>query len=113
MVSLLAKLRSVAPGLRVGAVQAERNETLARVIVATVQTLRNDRRRAMLRDIGLIICDEAHHAVAVTYRTIFNHFGAEWSKSIGKLLQMMIGGKFLNTGLLLQACCAAGVTSTM
>lgn len=71
----LSKLRSVAPGLRVGAVQADRNETLARVVVATVQTLRNERRRRMLRDVGLIICDEAHHAVAVTYRTIFNHFG--------------------------------------
>ena len=71
----LGKLRSVAPGLRVGAVQADRNETLARVVVATVQTLRNERRRAMLRDIGLIICDEAHHAVSVTWRTILNHFG--------------------------------------
>ena len=63
----LAKLRSVAPGLRVGAVQAHRNETLARVVVATVQTLRNERRRAMLRDVGLIIVDEAHHAVATSY----------------------------------------------
>jgi superfamily II DNA or RNA helicase len=71
----LGKLRSVAPGLRVGAVQAQRNETLAQVIVATVQTLRSENRRAMLRNVGLVIVDECHHAVAVTYRTVLNHFG--------------------------------------
>lgn len=58
----LQKLRSVAPGLRVGAVQAQRNETLARVIVATVQTLRSARRRAMIRDVGLVIVDECFPA---------------------------------------------------
>ena len=71
----ISKLRSVAPGLSVGAVQADRNETLARVIVATVQTLRSETRRRMIRNVGLIIVDECHHAVAVTYRTILNHFG--------------------------------------
>ena len=71
----LAKLRSVAPGLRIGAVQASRNETLAQVIVATVQTLRSANRRAMLRNVGLVIVDECHHAVAITYRTVLNHFG--------------------------------------
>lgn len=72
----LAKLRSVAPGLRVGAVQAQRNETLAQVIVATVQTLRSETRRRQLRNIGLIIVDECHHAVATTYRQVLGHFGA-------------------------------------
>lgn len=71
----LQKLRSVAPGLRVGAVQAQRNETLARVIVATVQTLRSARRRAMIRDVGLVIVDECHHAVATSYREVLSHFG--------------------------------------
>lgn len=71
----LQKLRSVAPGLRVGAVQASRNETLARVIVATVQTLRSPRRRAMIRDVGLVIVDECHHAVATSYREVLSHFG--------------------------------------
>jgi superfamily II DNA or RNA helicase len=71
----LDKLRSVAPGLRVGAVQAQRNETLARVIVATVQTLRSPRRRAMIRDVGLVIVDECHHAVATSYREVLSHFG--------------------------------------
>lgn len=72
----LAALHDVAPWLLVGAVQASRNETLARVVVGSVQTLRNEQRRRMLRDVGLIIVDECHHAVAVTYRTILNHFGA-------------------------------------
>lgn len=72
----IAKLRSVAPGLRVGAVQANRNETLAQVIVATVQTLRSETRRRQLRNVGLIIVDECHHAVATTYRQVLAHFGA-------------------------------------
>lgn len=71
----LSKLRSVAPGLRVGAVQAQRNETLARVIVATVQTLRSPRRRAMIRDVGLVIVDECQHSTATSYREVLNHFG--------------------------------------
>jgi len=71
----MAKLRSVAPGLSVGAVQANRNETLARVVVATVQTLRSENRRRMIRNVGLVIVDECHHAVATTYRQIMNYFG--------------------------------------
>jgi ATP-dependent helicase IRC3 len=72
----IAKFRSVAPGLRIGRVQADANETLARIIVASVATLRSERRRRMLRDVGLIIVDECHHAVATTYREILSHYGA-------------------------------------
>ena len=70
----VARLHDVAPGLRVGVVMAERNETLAQVIVATVQTLAGENRRRMLRDVGLVIVDECHHAVAVTYRKILAHY---------------------------------------
>lgn len=71
-----SKLRAVAPDLRVGVVKAERNDTLARVIVASVQTLANERRRRMLRDVGMIIVDECHHAVAKSYIDILDHYGA-------------------------------------
>lgn len=70
------KLRQVAPHRTVGIVKAERNEVHAEVISASVQTLRSKSRRDQLRNVGLIIVDEAHHAVAATYRAILEHFGA-------------------------------------
>jgi len=70
------KVRAVAPGLKVGIVKAERNETLAPVIVASVQTLASENRRLMLRDVGLIVVDECHHATANTYLSILTHYGA-------------------------------------
>lgn len=71
------KLRAVAPGRRIGIVKAAQNETLAEVIVASRQTLAGQGRRAQLRHVGLIIVDEAHHAVRTnTYGTILEHFGA-------------------------------------
>jgi superfamily II DNA or RNA helicase len=74
-----AKLRSVAPWLSIGIVKGNRNETLADVVVASVQTLAGrpaaERRRLMLRDVGLVIVDECHHAAADSYLTILQHFG--------------------------------------
>jgi superfamily II DNA or RNA helicase len=69
------KLRDVAPHLKVGIVKAARNEVSANVIVASVQSLRNPARRAMIRNVGLVIVDECHHSVAKTYRDILEHFG--------------------------------------
>lgn len=70
------KMREVAPHRVVGVVKAGRNEVHAEVIVASVQTLRHAKRRAQIRNVGLIICDECHHSTARTYRTILEHFGA-------------------------------------
>lgn len=70
------KIRDVAPHLQVGIVKAERNEVLARVIVASVQSLRSEKRRAQIRNVGMIIVDECHHATAKTYRDILDHYGA-------------------------------------
>lgn len=75
-----AKFRSVAPDLRVGVVMGARNETLGDAVVASVQTLGGSgdgalRRRRMLRDIGLIVVDEAHHAAAATYVRTLEHYG--------------------------------------
>jgi len=69
-----AKMRQVAPHRTVGIVKAERNDVSASVIVASVQSLRSEKRRNALRRIGLIIVDECHHAVAATYRAILDHF---------------------------------------
>lgn len=70
------KIKSVAPHLSVGIVKAERNEVHARVIVASVQSLRSAGRREQIKRVGLIIVDECHHATARTYRSILDHYGA-------------------------------------
>jgi superfamily II DNA or RNA helicase len=70
------KMRLVAPHRSVGIVKAAQNEVHAEIVSASVQSLRSTKRREQIRNVGLLICDEAHHAVASTYRTIFEHFGA-------------------------------------
>src|SRR5213593_3148958 len=74
------KFRSSDPDLKVEIEQAgARASAGARVVVASVPTLaRGDGARlAQLRpdDFSIIVVDEAHHAVAPSYRRIFDHFG--------------------------------------
>jgi superfamily II DNA or RNA helicase len=72
------KIRRVAPELRVGIVKAERSQTECDVISASVQTLGGRNGAARLREIrnvGLVIIDEAHHAVADTYMKVLAHYG--------------------------------------
>jgi superfamily II DNA or RNA helicase len=72
-----SKLLAVDPMLRVGIVKAARDDHHdADVIVASVQTLAVQRRREAIKDIGLIIVDECHHAAAPTYMEVLRHFGA-------------------------------------
>lgn len=72
-----SKLLAVDPMLRVGIVKAQRDDHHdADVIVASVQTLAVLKRRQAIRDIGLIIVDECHHAAAPTYMEVLRHFGA-------------------------------------
>jgi len=78
-----AKMKQTAPHRTVGIVKAERNEVSAHVIVASVQSLRSRKRREQIRNVGLIIVDECHHAVATTYRSILEHFGAFGTKMPG------------------------------
>lgn len=72
----VAKVRAIAPHLRVGVVKATENQVQADVIVASEQTLRNARRRDQIRDVGLIVVDECHHATSPSYRAILDHFGS-------------------------------------
>lgn len=71
-----AKLRAVAPDLRVELEQAAaRASASADVVVASVQTLKGKRLERWASDaFGLVIVDEAHHATAKSYRTILEHF---------------------------------------
>lgn len=78
-----AHIAAVAPDIMIereqGAVRAERGRTRSaqrRVVLASVDTLHH-RRLATWQsgEFAVIVCDEAHHATAPTYRRIFNHFG--------------------------------------
>lgn len=73
-----AKLRAVAPDLRVGIWKADRREWRGRdVVVASVQSLSRAERRAELACMGarLVIVDECHHAVANTYMAVLEDLG--------------------------------------
>jgi superfamily II DNA or RNA helicase len=72
----MAKLRAIDPTVSVGRVQNVHNEVDRQVIVGSVQTLARAPRRERIRDVGMIVVDEAHHATARTYREILGHFGA-------------------------------------
>lgn len=90
-----AKLRSVAPDLRIGIVKASSNQTLADVVVGSVPTLAGVRRRAMISGVGKIIVDECHHATARSYVDILDHYGAfdERAVAVGYTATMVRGDK--------------------
>src|SRR2546426_3819363 len=73
------QFRSIDSDLKVEIEQAgERASADAQVVVASVPTLaRTASRLSQLHpdDFSIIVVDEAHHAVAPSYRRIFDHFG--------------------------------------
>lgn len=72
----VAKLRQyVSPGTSVGILKASLNQTGAKIIVASVHSLRSERRRKQLPPIKLVIVDEAHVSVSPTYRAVFAQLG--------------------------------------
>lgn len=62
----------------VGVEQAERSALGERIVIGSVQTMcREARLKAFPVDrFGLVVVDEAHHAVARTYRKIIDHFAS-------------------------------------
>lgn len=73
----LITLEEIWPDAPVGVIKAECDEwdDDQQVVVASVQSLRNGRLDRMPRDrFPFIIADEAHHAVAPTWRAIIDHF---------------------------------------
>jgi superfamily II DNA or RNA helicase len=85
------KLRQVAPGVPVGVVKAERNDVDHDVIVASVQTLAREHRRAQLPPIGLVIVDECHHASAAGYRAVMEHVGCYYEGKYADLRAVAVG----------------------
>ncbi len=72
----LAKFRAANDTLTVGTEQAGRSAGEAQVVVASVQTLQRKRLARLDPDqFYLVVVDEAHHAVAPSYKRIFDHLG--------------------------------------
>jgi len=72
----VAKIAFVTKGRwTIGVVKAGRNEVGADIVVASVQTLIQPGRKEQIRDVGKIIVDEGHHAVAKSYVDILRFFG--------------------------------------
>lgn len=74
------KFRRANPDLPVGVEQAERRAADDdRVVVASVQTLSRERSERLARfapeAFSIVVVDEAHHAVAPSYRRVLEHFG--------------------------------------
>ncbi len=70
------KCQAANPSVSVGVEQAERRALDARIVVASVPSLRGNRLRAFRpEEFSAVVVDEAHHAVAPTYMAIFEHFG--------------------------------------
>jgi superfamily II DNA or RNA helicase len=71
------KLRWTIPGAQVGVVKAERNETSAPIVVASVQTLaRHSRLRRLPTRWDTVIIDEAHHVEAESYQRVLEWCGS-------------------------------------
>lgn len=72
----VAKLAAVAPEIKTGVVKGARNDLLAPVIVASVQTLTKPARLSQLVGrVSLVIVDECHHATAASYVRIMEELG--------------------------------------
>lgn len=73
----ILKLAAIAPELHVGIVKAKQDQHYGvDVIVASIQTLARSRRlEPIVGTIATVIIDEAHHAVADTYRRVIEALG--------------------------------------
>jgi ATP-dependent helicase IRC3 len=70
-------LRLVWPEATYGTVKAERNEYMRQVVFASVQSAQQERRIAQLcaQGFGLVVIDEAHHALSPGYRQLIESLG--------------------------------------
>jgi superfamily II DNA or RNA helicase len=71
-----AKLLAVDPGASVGIVKAGQDEHDRAIVLASIQTIARMPRLKRLGHFDLIVVDEAHHAVARTYRGVLEYLGA-------------------------------------
>lgn len=67
----------------VGIVMAEQNQPDRPVVCATIQTLGSERRLRSIKDIGLVIVDECHHAVSASWTKVIEHYAARGARVLG------------------------------
>lgn len=73
-----AKLRKLNPEINIGVVKAERNDTLARVVIASIQTLARAKRLDQLvarGRFGLVLADEIHLSVSDSWVNVLKAVG--------------------------------------
>lgn len=70
------RVQLLAPGRAAGIVKAERNDVDAEIIVGSVQTLQDNRRRFPVGQVDRVIVDECHHAAANSYQNTMDAFGS-------------------------------------
>lgn len=83
----VSKVKEIWPSVGVGVVKGPINDLHAHVVVASVQTISRPARLQQLIDsapFDLVICDEAHHSAATTYRKVLT--GLRAGESDGPLL---------------------------
>ena len=66
------KFAAMAPNLSTSLVNAHEKSWAARVTFAMVPTLSREANLALMPPLDLLVIDEAHHAVASTYRAVIN-----------------------------------------
>lgn len=66
--------RRESPDLTVGIVKAHMNQTLADIVVCSIQTIVSDNRLRQLHDVALIVVDECHGATSASYRKVLARF---------------------------------------
>ena len=69
------KLLTIWPEAEIGIIKAARNELDAPVTIASIQTISRETRLTQLRGkraFDFLVTDEAHHAVASTYRNVYD-----------------------------------------
>jgi len=73
----IAKLHA-ATGIVAEKEKAEFSATLeARVVVASIQTMTRRLDKWPKDHFGLVVCDEAHHALSASWQSVLNHFDAQ------------------------------------
>lgn len=72
----LRRITGEPPAIEMGTERSREDLCRAKVVVSSVQTIKNERRHRVFNpeEFGLIITDEAHHAVAKTYRQVYRYF---------------------------------------
>jgi ATP-dependent helicase IRC3 len=91
------KARRNNPTRKVGIVKAEQNEYWAQIVVSSRQTLGHPtggpKRLAALRNVGLIIIDECHHALRTnSYGKILEYFGCFGNEAPHNYGNVMVAG---------------------